>query len=80
MADYKAFDPRVESLVVETLTKWAPEVQGLTADEKGVIAKAIHARPQLATDLAYERTHTGFIREITVHEADIANLYASQIS
>jgi len=80
MADHTKFDPRVESLVVETVTKWAPEVQGLTAEEKAVIAKAIHGRPQLATDIAYDRTHTGFIREITVHEADIANLYANQVT
>ncbi|WP_437230528.1 hypothetical protein SH661x_002013 [Planctomicrobium sp. SH661] len=75
MAGYDAFDPRLESLVVETRTEWAPETQGLADEDKVVIARAIHRHPQLATQISYERTHTGFIRHITVSEADIGRLY-----
>ena len=75
MAGYNTFDPRMESLVVETKTLWAPDTQGLSDDEKVIVARAIHRKPQLASKIYYERTHTGFIREITVCEADIHQLY-----
>ena len=75
MAGYDKFDQRLESLVVQTVTHWAPECADLSADEKQVIARAIHHHPQLASQIHYERTHTGFTREITVTEADIARLY-----
>ncbi|MCA8997175.1 MAG: hypothetical protein KDA80_09315 [Planctomycetaceae bacterium] len=80
MADHTKYDPRVESLVVETETKWGSDLHELTAEEKSVIAKAIHARPELASEIAYDRTHTGFIRTITVHETDIARLYQSEVN
>jgi hypothetical protein len=80
MANYDAYDPRLESLVVETRTDWAPELQSLSPDEKGVIARAIHRHPQLARTINYERTHTGFIREITVTEEDVERLYRHNVS
>jgi hypothetical protein len=80
MANYDAYDPRLESLVVETRTAWAAELQSLSPEEKAVIARAIHRHPQLASHIAYERTHTGFIREITVGEADIERLYNHKVS
>lgn len=79
MAGYNSYDPRLESLVVETQTDWAPEVQGLASDEKAIIARAIHRQPQLAQKISYERTHTGFIRMITVTEGDIARLYEQNV-
>ena len=78
MAAYNKFDPRVDSLVVETRTNWAPEVVGLSEEDKTWLAKAIHAHPQLAGKISYERMHTGFAREITVTTADIERLYASR--
>lgn len=80
MADYNQYDPRLESLVVETRTLWAPAVQDLTEEERTVVARAIHARPELASKISYERTHTGFTREITVTEAEIARLYEQNIA
>ncbi len=80
MADYNKFDARVDSLVVETLTRWAPDVAGqLGPDEQAVIAKAIHAAPRLATEVAYDRAHTGFTRTITVHAADIERIYLQNV-
>ncbi|WP_437203338.1 hypothetical protein [Planctomicrobium sp. SH664] len=80
MADYDAFDPRLESLVVETQTRWSSELQGLSDAEKRAISRAIHHHPELAGTIAYERTHTGFIREITVTEADVEKLYRQHAS
>lgn len=78
MADYNKFDRRMESLVVETRTQFAPEIIGLSKDDAAWISKAIHAQPQLAAQISYERAHTGFIREIVVSAADIARLYETQ--
>ena len=78
MAAYNKFDPRVDSLVVETRTVWAPDVVGLSDEDKSWLSKAIHADPQLAGKISYERMHTGFAREITVTTADIERLYASR--
>jgi hypothetical protein len=78
MADYNKFDRRVDSLVVETRTKFAPEVTGLSAEDSQWISKAIHKHPELASNISYERAHTGFTREIVVTAADIARLYETQ--
>jgi hypothetical protein len=75
MADYNKFDPRIDSLVVETRTVWGDDVQDLSAADKARLAEAIHRKPHLAGSVAYERTHTGFTREITVTVADVARLY-----
>jgi hypothetical protein len=75
MADYNKFDPRVDSLVVETRTSWGDDVQNLSAADKAWLAGAIHRKPHLAGKVAYERSHTGFTREITVTAADVARLY-----
>lgn len=75
MAAYTKFDPRVDSLVIETLTNWDPGVTGLSAEDRAVIEEEIHRHPQLASKIEYERAHTGFTRTITVTEEDIARLY-----
>lgn len=75
MADYNKFDRRVDSLVVETRTKFASDVVGLSAEDSKWVAAAIHAKPELASQISYERAHTGFCREITVTAADISRLY-----
>lgn len=75
MAGYDSYDPRIDSLVVETRTAFAPSLNTLSEDEKIVLGRAIQRHPQLASTLRYERTHTGFIRHVTVSEADIEKLY-----
>ncbi|MBX3442263.1 MAG: hypothetical protein KF774_07630 [Planctomyces sp.] len=75
MADYNKYDPRVDSLVVETITHWAPDVQGLSEGDREWLARAIHRQPALAGQISYSRAHTGFTREITVTTADIERLY-----
>ncbi len=79
MADYNKFDPRMDSLVVETKTRFADDVQGLSDEDCRWLATAIHRSPALASQITYERTHTGFIREITVGAADVARLYDEKV-
>ena len=80
MPDYKKYDPRVDSLVMETRTYWAPDVADLPEDDKRWLAEAIHRRPELASQMAYERSHTGFTREITVTAQDIERLYQERFA
>lgn len=80
MAGYNKYDARLESLVVETKTSWDGSTNDLSAEEKAVVARAIHEHPELAAKIEYERAHTGFTREITVTEDDIARLYEQNIS
>jgi hypothetical protein len=90
MASYKTFDPRLESLVVETRTVFDPDVEAeiqvldehLDADADADVdthqrlSALIHSKPQLATRIFYERAHTGFTREITVTRSDIERLFS----
>ena len=78
MAAYNKYDPRVDSLVVETKTVWGEDMRDLTDEDRHWLARAIHEKPQLASQVAYERAHTGFTREITVTTADIERLYADR--
>ncbi len=80
MAGYKKFDPRLESLVVETKTLWGDDVGDLSDEDRAWVAEAIQQNPQLAGKIEYERTHTGFTRIITVTADDIAQLYESRVS
>ena len=80
MPAYTKFDPRVDSLVMETKTTFAPELERLSAEDKRWLAEAIHREPRLATKIAYERSHTGFIREITVTPEDIERLYQERVA
>jgi hypothetical protein len=79
MAAYKKYDPRVDSLVVETVTHWADDVGDLSAEDKAWVAVQIHRQPKLASHIEYERAHTGFTRIITVTADDIAQLYATRV-
>jgi hypothetical protein len=74
------FDARMDSLVIETRTNWDENIGQLTDSEKSAIAKAIHAAPQLATKIDYERAHTGFTRVITVTVEDISRLYQERVA
>ena len=88
MASYKKFDPRIELLVVETRTVFDPEVEAEIqqldgeldgqidgdVDTHQLLSTLIHSKPELATQIFYERAHTGFTREITVTRADVERL------
>ena len=94
MASYKKFDPRIELLVVETRTVFDPEVeaeiQQLDSELDGqidgdvdthqLLSTLIHSKPELATQIFYERAHTGFTREITVTRADVERLFTELTS
>ncbi|MEW4531165.1 hypothetical protein [Maioricimonas sp. JC845] len=75
MAAYNKYDPRLESLVVETKTLWGDDVGDLSDDDRTWLAHAIHENPHLAGQIQYERAHTGFTRIITVTADDVARLY-----
>ncbi|MBS0264988.1 MAG: hypothetical protein JSS02_23850 [Planctomycetes bacterium] len=75
MAAEASYDPRRETLVMETRTHWSPELQALSAADKEWLARAVHEQPARAAHVDYERSHTGFIREITVTVADVERLY-----
>ena len=68
------FDPYREALVVEESTIWPDESEDLEDDERARLELLLHASPAEATQLVYHRTHTGFCREITVSDADLARV------
>lgn len=72
------FDPRIDALVMETRTNWDPSVGTLSDEDRRWVAKSIHDQPQLASQVGYERCHTGFSRTITVTLEDIQRLYLSR--
>ncbi|MFM7055979.1 MAG: hypothetical protein ACKO2P_03550 [Planctomycetota bacterium] len=72
------FDPRVDSLVMETKTFWDPAVGQLSEEDRRWVATAIHQKPQLASRVSYERSHTGFVRIISVTVEDIQRLYLAR--
>ncbi len=72
------FDPRIDDLVMETRTHWDPSVGNLSEEDRQWVAKSIHHNPQFASRIAYERSHTGFVRIITVTLEDIQRLYISR--
>jgi hypothetical protein len=72
------FDPRVDSLVMETKTLWDPSVGQLSDEDRRWVATAIHQKPQLASKVSYERSHTGFVRIIRVTVEDIQRLYLAR--
>lgn len=74
----KKFDPRVDDLVMETRTLWDESVGDLTDEDRRWVSRTIHQHPELAGKVRYERSHTGFTREITVTLEDIQKLYTVQ--
>ena len=80
MAGYNKYDPRLESLVMETLTIWDSEIGDLSAEDKTWLAEAVQRAPQNVAKVEYERSHTGFVRKITVTLADIERLYDQKFS
>lgn len=80
MAGYDKYDRRLESLVMETKTFWDPQIQDLSEEDKVWLAAALHANPEKASKVHYERSHTGFTREITVTVDDIERLYEEKFT
>ncbi|MDX1969889.1 MAG: hypothetical protein SFV23_22135 [Planctomycetaceae bacterium] len=79
-AAYTKYDPRVDSLVVESRTLWDPSVGKLSDEDRAWLSKLVHQQPEHAAKIAYERMHTGFSREITVTTADIARIYQEKVA
>ena len=94
MASFKKFDPRIELLVVETRTVFDPEVEAEIqqldseleeqadgdVDTHQLLSALIHSKPELATQIFYERAPTGGTREITVTRADVERLFTELTS
>ena len=80
MPDFTKYDPRVDSLVIETKTFWDSAIGALSDADKHWLATAVHRSPQNATKIAYDRSHTGFTRSITVTVADIERLYQEKLA
>ena len=66
-----AFDPYREALVVENHTVWPNDYEDWSDADKSRIETLLHAAPQEAAELDYQRQHTGFARVITVTPADL---------
>lgn len=75
MAGLTKYDPRLESLVMESKTSWDPEVGELSDEDRAWLSSAVHAAPEKASNILYERSHTGFTRIITVTVEDIERIY-----
>jgi hypothetical protein len=75
MAAEEKYDARRETLVMETRTSWDPELVSLSDNDKQWLAHAVHEHPEKAAKISYERSHTGFVRDITVTVADVERLY-----
>ncbi|MCA9084892.1 MAG: hypothetical protein KDA81_12590 [Planctomycetaceae bacterium] len=72
------YDPRVDSLVMETRTLWDSTVGDLSPEDRRWVSREIHQHPELASNITYDRTHTGFARIITVTLEDIQKLYVAR--
>jgi len=68
------FDPYREALVMEEYTVWSEEFDDIELDERQRLERLLHGSPEDAAQLTYQRTHTGFSREIVVTEADLARV------
>lgn len=79
MANLNKYDPRLESLVMETRTLWDDDIGELSEDDRRFLSEALHRHPELASKIEYERSHTGFTRIITVTVEDVARLYEQQV-
>ncbi len=60
---------------METRTSWDPSLGSLSENDKEWLARAVQEQPEKAAKISYERSHTGFVRDITVTVADVERLY-----
>ncbi len=68
------FDPYREALVVETSTVWPDAGKALKPEEKRQTEQQLHSDPAACAQLDYVRMHSGFCRQITVTQEDLARL------
>lgn len=80
MGSYSKYDPRLESLVMETRTLWDPAVGKLSPEDQAWLAEEVQKHPEKAAKINYERSHTGFTREITVTVADVERIYDERVA
>ena len=81
MANLNKYDPRLESLVIETRTTLGFRSGRHQRGRPALGSRRRFTRnPHLAAKVKYERSHTGFTREITVTVADIERLYEERLS
>ncbi|MHC2066347.1 hypothetical protein ACYFX5_02655 [Bremerella sp. T1] len=70
------FDPYREALIIEEKTIWPEELADVPPESRATIAKRLHADAASCEQLEYVRLHTGFCRQITVTQADVARIEA----
>jgi len=80
MASYNKYDPRLESLVMETRTLWDPAVGEISSEDQAWLAEEVQKHPERAAKINYDRSHTGFAREITVTVADVERIYDERMA
>jgi hypothetical protein len=80
MASYNKYDPRLESLVMETRTLWDPAVGEISPEDQAWLAEEVQKHPERAAKINYDRSHTGFAREITVTVADVERIYDERMA
>lgn len=68
------FDPYREALVLEEQTVWPEEYQDWDLPRRRDLEQKLHADPESAANLEYERLHSGFCRVITVTPDDVSRL------
>lgn len=80
MPAYTKYDPRVDSLVIESRTHWDSSVGSLSDEDRAWLAQQVHEHPERAAKISYERMHTGFSREIVVTAEDVARIYQETVA
>jgi hypothetical protein len=70
------FDPYREALVMEQRTIWPEQYDDWEPADRARVEAGLHADPKACAELAYVRQHTGFVRQVTVTEADLERLAA----
>ncbi len=68
------FDAYRDATVVETNTIWPEAFDGWETADRRRVEQRLHAEPEQAAALDYERMHTGFCRIITVTDEDLQRL------
>ena len=68
------FDSYREALVLEEQTVWPEDYQDWDLDRRRDLEQKLHADPEAAGTIEYERLHSGFCRVITVTADDVSRL------
>lgn len=68
------FDRYRDALVMETRTVWPDDYEGWSDADRARAEQRLHAEPEKAAELVYERQHSGFTRVIAVTPADLERI------